>query len=100
MTPHAKVELTDAEPNGDTPIWVRILYRYGIPGGIALFLVWFVTSGLTAKLEKNQETLETHVKEQGALMKEQGYLLQQICVNTATSDSQRALCFQLRGTER
>ena len=41
-------------PNG----WVRLLGLVGVPGAISLYLVWWVTAWLGAKLERIIQLLE------------------------------------------
>ena len=46
-------------PNG-TPLngWVRLLGLVGVPGAISLYLVWWVTAWLGAKLDRIIQLLE------------------------------------------
>ncbi len=73
--------------NGEIPMWLKVVYRLGVPAGIALFLVWFVTLGFAADIRTVKEALTKHSAEQR-------FYLRAICINTAQTDAQRALCIQ------
>jgi hypothetical protein len=73
-------------PNGNLPIWARILFLYGIPGFIALYLVYQGTQGFGATLTTIRDDLRVH-------MSETGFYMRQICVNTAKDDAARAGCY-------
>ena len=78
----------DTEPNGDTPIWARILYRYGVPAGIALFLTYFLTQNVSrdvASVAMSQRIMQ-------AEHQELRFFLRAICINTAETEWQRAAC--------
>jgi hypothetical protein len=71
----------DHEPNGLTPLWVRLVYRYGVPAAIALFLTYTITSSVASDVTAmRQEHLELR------------FYLRGICLNTAQSESQRSAC--------
>ena len=44
--------------NGPLNGWVRLLGLVGVPGAISLYLVWWVTAWLGAKLERIIQLLE------------------------------------------
>ena len=44
--------------NGPLNGWVRLLGLVGVPGAISLYLVWWVTGWLGAKLERIIQLLE------------------------------------------
>ena len=78
----------DHEPNGSTPLWVRLLYRYGVPAGIALFLTYFLTQNVSkdvAAVAASQRTMQ-------AEHQELRFYLRAICINTAATEWQRAAC--------
>ena len=70
------------------PWWLRPLYVFGVPAGIAVFLVWFLTSVVSAGQNKMQETLDAHARDQA----QQLILLELICRNTAPTDRAAAQC--------
>ena len=45
-------------PNGPLNGWVRLLGLVGVPGAIALYLVWWVTVSVCAKLDRIIQLLE------------------------------------------
>ena len=45
-------------PNGRLNGWVRLLGLVGVPGAISLYLVWWVTAWLGAKLDRIIQLLE------------------------------------------
>lgn len=65
--------------------WERVLSRYGLATVIALFLVWWLTSGVTTSLASVQQSLHDHVTETT-------FYLHAICVNAAQDEGQRANC--------
>ena len=71
----------DHDPNGDTPLWIRILYRYGVPASIALFLTYFITSSIA-----------TDVTAMRTEHQELRFYLRGICLNTAETEQARAGC--------
>jgi hypothetical protein len=76
----------ETEPNGDMPVWVRVLYRYGIPGFLALVLVWFLVSSVSDSQAAIQHTLDSHAQQSqqnDAIIK---FYLRQLCINTAKDD--------------
>ncbi len=48
----------DIPPNGPLNGWVRLLGLVGVPGAIALYLVWWVTASVGAKLDRIIQLLE------------------------------------------
>ena len=86
------------------PWWLKAIYQVGVPSAIAVFLVWFVTQGMTFSINRiadNQDMLQKAINVQAGnfeyLVREQMEvkgLLQQICANTAVTNKDRALCFQ------
>ena len=45
-------------PNSPLNGWVRLLGLVGVPGAISLYLVWWVTAWLGAKLDRMIQLLE------------------------------------------
>lgn len=81
------------------PPWVRAIAVVGIPGTIAIFLVYLLATQLP-KIEERQAAIEKQLDlERQTLDKEiartdQVYRqLQRICSNTAKTDEDRQRCF-------
>jgi hypothetical protein len=45
-------------PNGSLNGWVRLLGLVGVPGAISLYLVWWLTAWVGAKLDRIIQLLE------------------------------------------
>lgn len=65
--------------------WDKALTKYGVATVIAMFLVWWITGDVSGTLKGMRATLDEHVTETAIY-------LRQICLNTATSENQRAGC--------
>ena len=74
--------------NGDAPWWVRATYMLGVPAAIAIFLIYFVTMGVVAKLDGLDNSIRAHMRDQTLLL----YYLSALCRNTAETDTERAGC--------
>lgn len=62
-------------------MWVRILYRYGIPAGIALFLTWTLTHDVAGNvLAMRAEHAELR------------FYLRAICINMADTEQKYQNC--------
>jgi hypothetical protein len=68
------------------PMWAQVAYLLGVPSGIAVFLVWFLSGAVL-------QALHAHAEESRAGITKQVQLLQQICVNTASTPEERASCW-------
>lgn len=103
MSPHtngpgAIVHLTDQTDDAtEAPWWVRAIYKYGVPAGLAMFFAWWITQSLTADMKTlaidgaaTRQILLEHASEQR-------YLLRGICLNTARDADQRANCAPMEG---
>ena len=71
-----------------SPWWVRAIYVFGIPAGVAVFLVYFLTQAVWTELAGVRTDLRLHMREQG----ETRHYLRAICLNTAATETQRVLC--------
>lgn len=71
-----------------SPWWVKAAYTFGIPAGIALFLLWFVTSSIAGEIKGAREDLRNHMRDQAR----QSLYLRAICLNTAPTEAARAQC--------
>lgn len=92
MTPD-RIIITDTAEHADSlrelPPWARAAAVIGIPGVIAMYLVYVLTTAVTAKLD-------AHAQESRAESAQQLQVLQSICINTATTPEQRASCWSPR----
>ena len=75
------------------PIWARIIYKYGVPSAIALFLVWIVATQLLAAVRDIQDSLrrvETGIHDHSY---QTNFYMRATCINTAVQAGQNvALC--------
>lgn len=81
------------------PPWARFITIVGIPGAIALFLVWMMAKDVpqaTRQLEAiitEQKYTRDRDAERAVKQDQMFRLLQRICTNTAKSDTERQRCF-------
>jgi hypothetical protein len=81
------------------PSWVKAVAVVGIPGVIALFLVYQVASQLPkieerqAAIEKSLDDQRESARQQSAKMDQMFRTLQRICSNTAKTADDRQRCF-------
>lgn len=73
-----------AQPQNASP-WERILTKYGAATAIALFMVYWLTSGVSGDVRTLREDVKSHISETN-------FYLRAICVNVATTEGQRANC--------
>lgn len=89
---------SDQQNNKDgSPWWIKVITFVGVPSAICLFLVWFITQGITAKIDNIKTNVESTASQMNNLVNEQRstkMVLQQICANTAGTNKDRSLCFQ------
>lgn len=57
-------------------VWSRILYKYGVPSAIAIFLVWVLATKLLSGIEHVQYDLHDH-------MFQSAFYQQAMCMNLA-----------------
>lgn len=77
-------------PEPMSTAWERLANKYGIPAVISLFLIWWLTKGVSGDIGDIKASLGRH-------MYETNFYLRQVCLNTASSESQRAACISLDG---
>ena len=84
---------------GGLPPWIRAVAIVGIPGAIAVFLVWMGAKEvprISAQVVANSANIQA-VKDQQAKQidhdEEMYRMLQRICSNTAKTEDDRARCF-------
>ncbi len=70
----------------DLPMWIRAAAIVGIPGVIAMYLVYVLANAIPAKVE-------AHADESRKSDAAQIRLLSQICANTATTPEEKAACW-------
>jgi hypothetical protein len=98
--PERRREREDDGPFAGLPVWVRGLAVVGIPGGIALFLVWIgasyipqIATELSAfrlEAERSRLAVERQINQN-----DQSYrMLQRICAEVAKTDEGRSRCFE------
>lgn len=85
------------------PMWVRLLFKYGIPGALCLYLVYMMTATFSGKLDAMGDDLHAHsslslltnqdLKESAV---RQEVYLRLLCVNTAKNDEARNRCLTVR----
>lgn len=81
------------------PWWLQPLYAFGIPAGIAVFLVWFLTSVVVSGQKAAQDTLEQHIQDmkvdqtrQLLFQARELQLLMLLCRNSARTERARNDC--------
>src|SRR6187551_252128 len=81
------------------PAWARIVAVIGLPGALALILIWVLVEKLPVSREEHAVILaeQKFLRERSDardVKQDQVYrLLQRICTNTAKSDVERQRCF-------
>lgn len=99
----------DRRTNGDdrrhdgwiagVPVWARAVAVVGIPGTIAIFLVWVGANEIPKisrqvqmnhdAIMRTQELIQQHSEQTAAMFR----MLQRICSNTAKNEVERDRCF-------
>lgn len=90
-----------ATPTG--PWWLKVVYAFGIPAAIALYLVYVVSTTQAATMASIKSTVEQHatanllsdVEVKAAMIRQEGYL-RLLCVNTSKSIGDRNSCLSVR----
>ncbi len=59
------------------PMWLKVLYRFGVPSAIALYLTWFGTGQLSASVKDLGRELAEHVSASRIATESIEHLLQQ-----------------------
>ncbi len=102
MTPLSLLLPDDAPDEPGTPWWLRAIYRLGASTVIALFLVWFISSRVEARLEAMQaqhtalqQQLTDHVAEMTQQQQAIRWYLRAICLNVAKNDVQARTCIEM-----
>jgi len=89
-----------SSPIGDLPWWVRAIAIIGIPGAIAVFLVYIgatevpkIKSEIIAtrtQVEENQRLLAAQAEQNAAIYR----MLVRVCSNTSKTENDRQRCFE------
>lgn len=82
------------------PAWLNLILKLGVLPAIAIYLIWFITSGLGGRFDGLEQTLEAHAvamqhatEEQKAGDTVDRALLRAICYGVNKADeSAKALC--------
>lgn len=75
--------------------WADVLRKEGVIALIAVFLVYFVTSNVTASLGEVNRKLSDHMSDYRVDQQQIRYLLRTICSHESKSDGERAECFAM-----
>lgn len=80
--------------NGNSPWWVKALYQFGVPAGIAMFLVYRLTAGIpqASDVSDIKDALAVHVSTTNTELVNIRLLLRSICYNTSDGEKARAAC--------
>lgn len=70
------------------PVWARILYKYGVPSAIALFLVWFIAGQLNKNVQAINEKMDHIGSEVHDHVFQTNFYQHSICVMTAKQSGQ------------
>lgn len=87
----------------DKASWVSLVYKYGVPAALAVYLVWNMSTSQASAIAAMSKTIETHSAisvltsdDLKASSIRQEVYLRLLCINTAkTSDAQRS-CLTVR----
>ena len=69
------------------PWWVLVIGVTGVSGAIALYLIHFLTTSVTASIERHDQTTAERLRELITISR-------QICVNGAVSEVERDGCLR------
>lgn len=80
-----------ANGNGG-PWWVRAIGMVGVPSAMALWFVYWMTTGMSQAISTHEERSAERVRELTSVMR-------QICVNTAETPADRSGCWAWTGND-
>jgi hypothetical protein len=80
------------EPNGDLPVWVRVLFRYGIVGFLCLVFAWVLLKDVRESQAAIRADIAAHFKQSEQFDAALRYYLWRVCLNTAPTEPERAGC--------
>lgn len=79
--------------------WVNLIYKYGIPSALALYLVWHMTTTQAAVLDRIDKTTTAHVAATTESKERENRMesyLRLLCSFAAKSDADRNTCLSVR----
>ena len=74
------------------PRVARDLIRLGVVNGIAVFLVWWLTSTVTSRLSAIEVQFQIHETARARAEQQMMAFLYAICLNGSADDTERARC--------
>lgn len=80
-------------------LWVNIIYKYGIPSALALYLVWHMSTTQAAVLDRIDKTTTAHAADATTAKERENRMetyLRLLCSFTAKSDVDRNTCLSVR----
>jgi hypothetical protein len=80
------------EQNGDFPVWVRVLFRYGIVGFLALAFAYVLIKDVREALAAVHIKIDAHTRRSEQDQSIMRFYLRQLCLNTGTSEQARSGC--------
>lgn len=89
------------------PLWLQVLYKFGVPSAIAIYLVWFMSNTIAPGVHAIEAKLDQHIEmnrsaaeaTQTALKRQEAQqdiiidLLKQTCVQNGKSSDDRRACY-------
>ena len=91
-----------AETNGNgngTPAWLKAAVQLGTPAVIAIYLVYWITTVVSPKLDAHTEAdqairgmITAHVDSSGRVNAEILFYLRSLCINAAKNQTERERC--------
>lgn len=89
----------DGTEMSQLPMWARAIAIIGIPGAIAVYLVWFGSNEIP-RISEQQRTTNQEIVNVRELLSDQREdaaalfrMMQRICSNVARNDDERNRCF-------
>lgn len=80
----------------DDPWWITAIYKIGIPSAIAVYLVWVLTIQVRDRLDSIDQKINSFYSNSSVIIDQNSRtqkILQQICMNSATTNEERSRCF-------
>jgi hypothetical protein len=92
------------DPVAGLPVWARVIAWVGAPTAGLAFLLWWMTTSLSADIQATDSHVEQHIQSstvtQGMIQDESNLhkqtiaLLRQICVGISKTPDERRACVQ------
>lgn len=94
-------------PRSAEPLWLQVLYKFGVPSAIAIYLVWFMSNTVAPGVKAIEIKLDQHIEmnraaaeqTQNLLRRQEAQqdividLLKQTCVQNGKSSEDRRACY-------